>query len=113
VALCAPLACADGVAPHSPAGPLDVVITEPNQRAAAVGRRVTIIGVQTRTKLPTVCGVDVDGDYALSDREVIVNGVLHRDVVTEVDNTMANRGRGTFYSVIDPATGALAKTALH
>ena len=88
-----------------------MLITDASQREGAVDHEVTIVGVQTRTKIPTVCGVDVDGAYALSDRRVIVRGVLRRTVVTEVDPMTANRGTGTFYSVIDPATGVLAKTA--
>ena len=91
----------------------NLVITEESHRDAAVGREVTIIGVQTRTKMPTVCGVDVDGPYELSDKKVIVRGVLHRNVVTNADRLSANRGNGTFYSVVDRATGQLAKPALH
>jgi hypothetical protein len=88
-----------------------VFITSPEQREAAVDKQVTIIGEQTRTKQPTVCGVDVDGDYELSNREVIVQGVLRRSVIVNVDTSMQTRGPGTFYSVIDPATGRLAKTS--
>jgi hypothetical protein len=91
------------------------LINDSKQLDAAVGRNVTIVGVQTRTKIPTVCGVDVDGSDDLSERKVIVRGVLHRDVVTsaEAPPTSANRGPGTFYSVVDPSTGRLAKTFLH
>ena len=86
----------------------DIVITGRSQREAAVGQQVTIIGVQTRTKIPTVCGVDVDVDYALSDKKVIVRGVLRRFVVPEARAAdglvVASRGPGTFYQVIDVHT---------
>ncbi|MCY1071218.1 hypothetical protein OV090_41130 [Nannocystis sp. RBIL2] len=100
-------------APTALTDPGETVITDRSQPAAAVGKTVTIIGPQTRTKQPTVHGVDVDGDYALSDRTVIVRGVLRETVVTEVDPTVAGRGPGTYYAVVDPATGELARTALH
>ena len=92
--------------------PVAGVITHHDQLEAAVGQEVTIVGLQSRTKQPTVCGADVDGDYALSDREVTVRGILHRLVTTDVDPMTANRGPGTFYSVVDPKTGELAKTTL-
>lgn len=55
---------------------------------------------------------DVHGVYALSDRTVIVRGVLRETVVTKVDPNLAGRGPGTYYAVVDPATGELARTAL-
>ena len=40
------------------------------------------------------------------------DAAVGRDVVTDADNMSANRGNGTFYSVVDPATGRLAKPSL-
>jgi hypothetical protein len=93
------------------------VITDPSQLDAAVGKLVTIVGEQTRTKVPTVLGVDVDGDYDLSDKRVRVTGILHRHVVEprEPDPDelpVATRGPGIYYSVVDPATNVLAKPVL-
>jgi hypothetical protein len=88
-------------------------ITDAGQREAAAGKPVRIIGVQTRTKVPTVCGVDVDGDYELSDKMVMVTGRLEKRVVDSVDPHTANRGTGTFYSVIDETTGRLARPVPH
>jgi hypothetical protein len=105
------LACDSPPSRPQPRGLPDLVITTPQQRDALVGRQVTVVGVQTRTKVPTVCGVDVDGAYELSDQIVIVNGVLRRHVVTEADPTTANRGPGTFYDIVDPVTHRLATTA--
>ncbi len=90
-----------------------MLITHVDQREASVDREVTVVGIQTRTKVPQVCGVDVDGDYALSDREVIARGVLRRIIITEVDNTIANRGTGTFYWLEDPTTGRISQTRAH
>ena len=94
-----------------------ITIREPSQREAAVGKSVVVIGIQTRTKQPQVNGVDVDGDYNLSDKNVIARGVLEKHVVAEEPPSkdglhVASRGAGTFYSVIDPTTKMLAKTKL-
>jgi hypothetical protein len=96
-------------------GETGIVITEStkiDEIDHAVGRHVTVIGLQSRTKRPMVCGIEVDGDYDLSDRRVIAHGILKRYVVKEedVDNTMQNRGAGTFYSLQD-GHGNLARTA--
>ena len=78
---------------------------------AHVGKTVTLIGPQTRTKQPTVCGADVEGDYELSDKVVRVTGVLARTVVDNVDEReqVATRGPGVYYSVEDPKTKRLAR----
>jgi hypothetical protein len=93
----------------------DVTITDPSQREAAVDKPVVVIGIQTRTKQPQVNGVDVDGDYKLSDTKVVARGILRKTVVAEepsLEERMhaATRGAGTFYAVIDPETQQLAKT---
>jgi hypothetical protein len=95
-----------------PAAP--VLITDPSQREAAVGKRVTIVGVQSPTKMPQVSGVDVDGVHELSGRRVRVDGILRKRVVepreTDPDELpVATRGPGTYYSVVDPDTGSLAR----
>lgn len=90
-----------------------VVITDPGELDKHLGDLVTIVGEQTRTKIPTVLGVDVDGDHELSERRVRATGILQRRVVKPEDledgPIMASRGPGTYYSVIDPDTKHLAK----
>jgi predicted amidohydrolase YtcJ len=91
-----------------------VLITDRSQREAAVGKRVTVVGVQSPTKMPQVNGVDVDGDHELSGRQVRVDGILRKHVVepSEPDPDelpIATRGPGTYYSVVDPETGRLAR----
>jgi hypothetical protein len=101
--------------PTSPASSEPITITDPSQREAAVGASVVVIGIQTRTKQPQVNGVDVDGDYKLSDTKVIARGILKKTVVAEEPASkdglrVASRGAGTFFAVIDPATKKIAKT---
>jgi hypothetical protein len=84
----------------------------PEDRAALVGKRVTLRGVLTRTKQPTVCGFDVDSSDGLSDREVIVTGVVGQAVVPARPSggeVMATRGPGTYYRLDSPDGGRLAK----
>jgi hypothetical protein len=95
----------------------EIVVDARAQLDAVVGQRITIVGVQSRTKQPMVLGVDVDGDYALSDRRVRATGVLERRTVAptpfEVDApARTSRGAGTFYSLTDPQRGGLARTEL-
>jgi len=91
-----------------------VVLTNPRDRQAHVGKTVTVVGKQTRTKIPTVCDVDVDGAYDLSDKLVEATGVLERRVVPKRTGgpIVASRGPGTYYRLVDPKTKRLAKTQL-
>ncbi len=84
----------------------------PRDLDALVGKVITLVGVQTRTRQPTVCGVDVDGDYELSDQVVRVTGKLHRTVVKPrppEEPIVATRGPGTYYSIVDTQTRELAR----
>ncbi|MFW5920658.1 MAG: hypothetical protein ACOCUS_02370 [Polyangiales bacterium] len=88
----------------------------PEDLDSLVGRRITLVGAQTRSKVPSVCGVDVDGAYELSDKTVEVTGRLERHVIEErppSDPPIATRGPGTYYRLVDPATGDLAETRPH
>lgn len=91
-----------------------VTIVEGSQvdLASLVGKEVTLVGVQTRTKIPTVCGVDVDGDYEHSDTKVTATGILQRREVAPRgadEPIVASRGPGIYYSLHNPA-GGLART---
>ena len=93
------------------------VVERREQLDAAVGQRITIIGVQSRTKQPMVLGVDVDGDYALSDRRVRATGILERRTVAPKPfdpdaPAQTSRGPGTSYSLVDPQRGGLARAEL-
>lgn len=91
-----------------------IIITDPGQREAAVGKLVTVIGILTRTKMPQVNGVDVDANGDLAGRRVRVEGILKKRVVEPVapdpdELPIATRGPGTYYAVIDPDTGLAAQ----
>lgn len=90
------------------------VITDRSQLDAVVGQYVVIRGVQTRTKIPTVLGVDVAGPYEHSDKEVTAAGVLHRWEVKaqDVNPRVASRGAGVYYRLSDPKTGGDVETKL-
>jgi hypothetical protein len=113
----APPPAASSVAPAASAEPTTmsgaITITDPSQREAAVGKAVIVIGKQTRNKMPTVNGVDVDGAYELSDKKVVARGILEKHV-EDPDPPgaphAARRAPGTFYGVVDPATKRLATT---
>jgi hypothetical protein len=117
----APVPSPANIEPPAPApvsNPSDsepIIITDPSQREAAVGKLVTVVGVQTRTKAPTVAGVDIDADDALADKRVRVTGILHKKVVEPRPPSapiVASRGPGTYYHLVDPKTGTLAKPVL-
>src|SRR5512139_1539538 len=109
VLVCVGIGCGAPAAPPANVAS-EVVVTDCAKVPEHVGREVTLVGEQTRSKIPMVCGVDVDGDEALAGRKVAVRGVIRREVVTSADPTSANRGNGTFYSIVDASTGAPAKT---
>jgi hypothetical protein len=88
------------------------IITQSGRLDAVVGKVVTLVGVQTRTKVPMVLGADVDGDDALSEKRVRVTGRIEKHEQKGppmVDGMIAAGREGTSYSVIDPKTGHLAK----
>lgn len=88
-----------------------------------VGKIVTLKGVQSRTYLPHVVGVRVDGEYALSDKIVFVTGRLSSYETTEEDVKAYNKARspyswgprrsvGTHFTMTDPITGDDPKSYL-
>src|SRR5262249_27091650 len=86
-----------GTDASSPPANAEITITDPSERDAALDKLVVIIGIQTRNKQPTVNGVDVDGAYALSDKKVVVRGILQKHVIPPQPPgglPMASRGPG-------------------
>lgn len=94
------------------------VLTDPAELDRHIGELVTLRGTLSRTKIPTILGVDVAGPApdALAERPAEATGVLEREVITqeELDRQIAeigqfaNRGAGTFYQLIRPGGGGLA-----
>lgn len=88
-----------------------VLITREEQREAAVGHAVTLQGVISNSKIPTLVGVEVDaGD--LRGKPAVATGWLRKHVVTQEDldreekkrgGVFAHSGPGTFYYLADAA----------
>lgn len=74
-----------------------------------LGKLITIKGLVSNTKIPTIIGVDiVSEDPDLRGEYAFATGVLQKSLVTddEIDKHSANRGAGTFYILIDPNTNS-------
>ncbi len=74
-----------------------------------------MVGVQARSKIPTLCGVDIDGDDAYADKSVRATGRLeeYTVVIRGADAPIvASRGPGTYYRLVRAKDAQLAKTSL-
>jgi hypothetical protein len=89
--------------------PAAIVITRRADLDAAVGKRVTLEGVVSNTKIPTILGVDVVSDNPdLRGKMARASGILHRTTVTReaLDREIAKRGMfahrgpGTYYRLV-------------
>ena len=81
-----------------------VVVANEEELGDYLGQLITIKGEVSNTKIPQILGVDVASDDPdLRGEIAIATGTLEKWVVTEdeVDNTVANRGAGTFYRLTD------------
>lgn len=95
-----------------------VLLTREEQRESAVGHSVTLQGIVSHAKIPTLVGVEIDaGD--LRGMPAVATGWLRKHVVTQEDldreekqrgGVFAHRGPGTFYFLAD-ADGRLARAA--
>jgi len=93
-----------------------VLITREEQCESAVGHPVTLQGVVSHAKIPTLVGVEIDaGD--LRGMPAVATGWLRKHVVTQEDldreekrrgGIFAHSGPGTYYSLVD-ADGHLAR----
>lgn len=95
-----------------------VIVTQADQIDAAVGKIVTLRGSVENSRQATLLGVDIDSDAPdLRGQPATATGRLERTVVTqaEIDQRIAaegqfaHRGAGTFYRLVEPTTGQLAK----
>lgn len=81
-----------------------------------VGKLITIRGKVSNTKIPQIEGIDVDIEALFLNEEDVcfAIGILTKTVVKpeDVDNRIANRGAGTFYSLNENPPGKLAKARL-
>jgi hypothetical protein len=106
------------------ASPTPIVITQADDIPRHLGKIVTLRGQQTRSKIPYVLGIVVDGDDRLADEIVEVTGRLgsYETTQAEVDAFDARQREqpfaaprpavGTHYTLSDPATGEACKSRL-
>lgn len=81
------------------------VLTDKKDLDQYVGKTITIQGVVSNTKVPTIIGVDVDSfNPDLRGKKAQATGVLIKWTVDpkDVDPYSQNRGAGTFYRLKDP-----------
>lgn len=80
------------------------LITERSELANYVGKIVTIKGIVSNTKIPTIIGVDISSDDPdLRGKTAKATGILVKWVVNSenIDVLSQNRGIGTFYRLKD------------
>lgn len=110
-----PLVSTCGHAPDPTASTTCETLTERSQLAACVGKRVTLRGVVSRTKIPSILGVDVDADYELSERVGVATGTLTTYTLPEPDPddplVAASKGPGTYYALTALDGNGLAKAS--
>lgn len=102
----------------------EIVITDAVDLPKHVGQIVTLRGIQSRSKLPYVLGVYVDGQYELSDKMVLATGRLTSYETTAEDVKAFDRRMkespfalprisvGTHFRLTDPQTDEPVKTYL-
>lgn len=94
-----------------------LVIEDAAQAKGAAGALVTLRGELTRTKIPTILGIDVEEGSAEAGTVAEATGWLECDTVTqaEIDERVAksgqfaNRGAGTFCRLVAVEGGGLAQ----
>ncbi len=97
-------------------GPRLLADADGDALAAAVGDLVTLRGTMSRTRIPTLLGVDVAEGSAEPEQLAEASGWLERDDVTQAEidarvareGQYAHRGAGTFYRLVAPSGGGLA-----
>lgn len=76
------------------------LVTRADQVPKCVGKQITLRGVVSRTKQPSILGVDVEADYALSDQLGEATGLLVTYTVeaqTPDKPLIQSKGPGTYY----------------
>lgn len=83
-----------------------VRVSSPKEFAQFVGKRVELVGVITRSKVPQILGIDLPELENHRGRSVRVTGILRRSDVTQeqidqeerrLAGKFADRGPGTFF----------------
>jgi hypothetical protein len=91
-----------------------ILIKHPDHLETALGLLVTLVGVVSESKVPTLLGVEVQSESPdLRGKPAMATGLLEKSVVTQEEldrltlqrGAFANRGPGTFYRLVDPSWG--------
>jgi len=91
-----------------------LIITHPNDLGSAIGLLVTLRGVVSESKIPTLLGVDVTSDEPdLRGKPGEATGLLEMSTVTQEEldreqlrrGTLPTRGPGSYYRLVDPNSG--------
>jgi hypothetical protein len=88
-----------------------VLMTAPGSWTTLLGTEVQIIGKVSRTKVPTILGVEIDSGDLEPGKRASAIGVIDAVVVRERDPgepPVATRAPGTYYRLINPKTNKLA-----
>ena len=100
----------------------EIIITNVADLPKHVGKIVTLKAIQSRTKLPQLLGVYVDGDYKLSDKMAFATGRLSSYETTAADVRAFDRRMkkspfasprpsvGTHFQLTDLESGKKSKT---
>src|SRR5262245_22760436 len=95
-----------------------IVITRGADLDGAVGKLVLLRGTVANRRAATLVGVDVESESPdLRGQPAVASGKLEREVVTRealdreiaARGQVAQRGPGTYYRLVNPATGRLAQ----
>jgi hypothetical protein len=94
----------------NPANAHPILIKHPDHLETAMGLLVTLVGVVSESKVPTLLGVEIESESPdLRGKPGTATGLLERSIVTQEDldrallrrGQFANRGPGTFYRLVD------------
>jgi len=98
----------------NPANANPLTIAHPNDVDTAIGLLVTLRGVVSESKIPTLLGVDILSDNPdLRGKPAEATGLLEKSTVTQEQldreqlrrGTVSTRGPGTYYRLVDPNSG--------
>ena len=88
-----------------------VMMTAPLSWEPYIGAEVQLIGKVSRTKVPTILGVEIDPRDVEPGERASAVGVVDAVIVPDrdpADPPVASRGPGTYYRLINPKTNKLA-----
>ena len=88
-----------------------VLMAAPAHWEPYIGTEVQLIGTVSRTKVPTILGVEIDATRVEPGQRASATGIIDAIIVEEQksgDPIVATRGPGTYYRLISSKTNKLA-----